>query len=63
MLWEYVAKMADLQGDRLNMAVFSGTLYKVACPVYANVHITLDKSLLIRYQKNMAMFNWSPCIS
>ena len=28
----------SLQGDHLNMAVFSGNFFKVTCPVYATVH-------------------------
>ena len=54
-----------LQGDQLNMAVFySGTLKKVTCPVYTcSVAYILDKPLYVRYKKNTAKFNWSPCRS
>ena len=52
-----------LQGDQLNMAVFS--LY-IGKSDLLSVHIqrrTLDESLYTRYQNNIAMLNWSPCIT
>ena len=54
--------MYEVQGDQLNMAVFFWFLFKkwlVQCTLLYTC--TLNKSLLIRYQKNKAMFNWSPC--
>ena len=38
-----------------NLPFFSGTLQKV----YATVHNKMDNSLITRYQKQTAMFNWS----
>ena len=54
--------LLDLQGDQLNMAVFSVTLYLMALLVYATMHANADKSLFPSYQKKTAMFNWSPFI-
>ena len=53
----------NIQGDQLKMAVFFWYLEKGDLP---SVHMyvqwrTLDESLYTRYQKNTAMFNWSPC--
>ena len=46
------------------MIVFPGTLLNVTCPVYGftEARRTLDQSLYTRYQTNMTMLNWSPCI-
>ena len=49
-----------LQGDQLHMAVFSVNLLTVTCPMYDSVHVCTGQSLLTWYQKNTAMFNWSP---
>ena len=50
------------QGDQLNMAVFSGIMWKVTCTVYATVHVytvqcTLYKALFPRYHKTR------PCLT
>ena len=54
-----------IQGDQLNIAACFWYLVKSnlsSLNVYISVHWTLDKSLFTKYQKNTAMFNWSPCI-
>ena len=40
-----------LQGDQLNMAVFSGTLYKVTFPVYATVHVYTEQVTFYKVQE------------
>ena len=50
-----------VQGDQLNMAVFFGNFVKVTCPCTLLRTCTLEKALFTRYQKNTAMFIWSPC--
>ena len=51
-----------IQDDQLNMAVFFSYLEKVICLLYTVQKSILNKSLFPMYQKNTAMFNWSPCI-
>ena len=53
-----------LQGDQLNMAVFLWYLLEreLSSVRYCMYTRTLYKSLSTSYQKNTAMFNWSPCI-
>ena len=53
-----------LQGDYLNMSVLFWHIAKSDnCPVYRG-HSSVDfkSPNFTRYQKNTAMFNWSPCI-
>ena len=48
-----------IQGKQLNMAMFFWYIVKSdfsSLHVYIRVH--WDKSLYVRYQENMAMFNW-----
>ena len=51
--------MNFLKGDHLKLNCVFGTLLNVTYPVYATVKCTLA-SLFTRYQKNTAIFNWSP---
>ena len=51
-----------IQGDQLNMAVFISTLEKVTYPLYTSISAYTDHFIQGMYQKNTAMFNWSPCI-
>ena len=46
-----VGGVAHLQGHQLNMAVFSGTLKKVTCPVYASVHVYTGKVTFNKVQE------------
>ena len=53
-----------VQGDQLNMDVFFWYLGENGLStvhVYVQWRI-LNKSLFTRYQKNTAMFSWSPCM-
>ena len=50
-----------LQGDRLNMVVFLWYLAKIdfsSVYMYISVH---GHVTFIKYSKDTAMFNWSPC--
>ena len=50
-----------IYGSRFNMAEFSGKKMPVLCSL-VQWH-TLEKTLYKWYQKNTAMFNWSPCMN
>ena len=51
-----------LQGDQLNMAVFSCILEYETCSVLYTCTVSfIDKYIFTRYHKNTAIYNWSLC--
>ena len=45
-----------LHGDQINMFLFSGTLYKVTCPVYATVHVCTGQVTFFKVPETHGQF-------